>query len=86
MAGVSVAAWNGLMGAELAMRVPDSLLVAVNGATAITMTVAYATTVATLAWAAGAARGYVLPFLVVAAALALNAMNFLFLPRSSKRP
>jgi sugar phosphate permease len=82
-AGISIAAWNGLTGAELASRVPDSALVAVNGVTAISMTVGYAIAVAGLAWLAQHMGGYAVPFLIVAVALALNALNFALLPRSS---
>jgi|LauGreDrversion4_2_1035121.scaffolds.fasta_scaffold00197_29 predicted MFS family arabinose efflux permease len=81
--GISIAAWNGLTGAELASRVPDSALVAVNGVTAISMTVGYAIAVAGLAWLAQHMSGYAVPFLIIAAALALNALNFALLPRSS---
>jgi predicted MFS family arabinose efflux permease len=82
-AGVSIAAWNGLTGAELAARVPDSVLVAVNGVTAISMTVGYAIAVAGLAWLAQHVGGYAVPFLIVAGALALNTLNFALLPRST---
>jgi predicted MFS family arabinose efflux permease len=82
-AGISIAAWNGLTGAELASRVPDSALVAVNGVTAISMTVGYAIAVAGLAWLAQHMGGYAVPFLIIAVALALNAVNFALLPRSS---
>jgi MFS family permease len=84
-AGVSIAAWNGLTGAELASRAPDSLLVALNGVTAISMTVGYAAAVAGMAWLAQRLDGYGVPFLIVASALTLNAVNFLSLPRSPLR-
>jgi hypothetical protein len=82
-AGLSIAAWNGLTGAEFASRVPDSMLIAVNGVTAISMTVGYALAVAGLAWLAQHLGGYAVPFLVVAAALALNTINFALLPRTT---
>jgi hypothetical protein len=47
------------------------------------MTVGYAIAVAGLAWLAQHMSGYAVPFLIIAAALALNALNFALLPRSS---
>jgi MFS family permease len=83
IAGISVAAWNGLMGAELATRVPESALIAINGVVAISMTAGYALAVAGLAWLTERLGGYGVPFLVVAAALGLNTINFALLPRTS---
>jgi hypothetical protein len=59
------------------------MLIAVNGVTAISMTVGYALAVAGLAWLAQHLGGYAVPFLVVAAALALNTINFALLPRTT---
>jgi len=83
IAGISIAAWNGLMGAELASRVPESALIALNGAMAIAMTAGYALAVAGLAWLTERLGGYGVPFMVVAAALALNTINFASLPRTN---
>jgi hypothetical protein len=71
------------MGAELATRVPESALIAINGVVAISMTAGYALAVAGLAWLTERLGGYGVPFLVVAAALGLNTINFALLPRTS---
>jgi hypothetical protein len=50
---------------------------------AIAMTAGYALAVAGLAWLTERLGGYGVPFMVVAAALALNTINFASLPRTN---